>query len=130
MGKLKGDLSLTIYYIDPWEFTLLPLSVDLLINNYKDDVIYINDLEEHTDLLKQINSDVLIPVEHESRIYAWIYYVFKTKNNRKIFDVAMWGDDFSIYVNGLEIQENNVFYNIVTPFLPEDIAEYLEVEQE
>ena len=127
-GKI-GDIRLTIYYIDPWVFTLMPLDVDMLVNN-SDHIINIENLEEYVDLLKQIGSDDLIQVEHKSRLNARFYYIFKTKNNRKLFDVAMWGDDFSIYVNGLEVQENDIFYKIVVPFLPEDMVEYLEVEQE
>ena len=43
--------------------------------------------------------------------------MFKTKFNRKIFDVAMWGDEYSINVNGHEFQENDIFYSIIIPFL-------------
>jgi len=86
-------------------------------------------LEEHCDLFKQICSDILIPVEQKSRIDARFYYVFKTEKNRKIFDVAMWGHDGSIYVNGLEVQENDIFYKIVMPFLPDYMAVNLEANE-
>ena len=124
-GK-ASNLCLTIYYIDPSFLTSFPLSVELLVNSFKEDVVYVNNLERHIDLLKQLSSDVLKPVEHKSRIDARIYYIIKTQNNRKIFDVAMWGDDYSIYVNGLEVKSANIFYDIIMPFLPNDIAEYLE----
>ena len=129
-GK-TGDLSLTIYYLSPSTLTLLPVSVDMLINGYHDTKIVINGstLKEQADLFKQLNSDALIPVKYESRIDARFYYVFKTKINRKIFDVAMWGHDYSIYVNGLEVKSNDIFYDIVMPFLSDDLAANLEVNK-
>jgi hypothetical protein len=88
---------------------------------------------EHTDLLKQLSNAALIPVEPESRINARLYYVFETKKGKKILDVAMWGNDSSIYVNGLEVKENINFYDVLMPFLPEDKAkefkEYLSYGQ-
>ena len=127
-GK-ADNLSLTIYYVNPWILTLMPLDVNLLIANYADDIVYVENLKEQIDLFKQINSDALIPVEHTSRMDARVYYVFKTKHNRKIFDVAMWGDDYSIYVNGLEVKSDDIFYDIIMPFLPEHMAINLEANK-
>ena len=123
-GNLN-DLSFTIYYVSPNIFTLYPWSVDDLVRGHPI-VIDGTRLEEHIDLLKQMSNAALIPVEHETRINARIYYVFETKKGKKIFDVAMWGDDNSIYVNGLEVEENNIFYDVLMPFLPEDAAEELQ----
>ena len=55
-----------------------------------------------------------------------VYYVLESKKNGKLFDVAMWGDDDSIFVNELEVQGNSTFYDVIIPFLPEDEAEELE----
>ncbi|WP_239613523.1 hypothetical protein [Cohnella mopanensis] len=38
----------------------------------------------------------------------------------KILDVAMSGNDSSVFINGLEVKGNDFFYDIVMPFLPED----------
>ncbi len=125
-GKLN-DLSLTIYYIEPDAFTNYPLSVEDLIK-YNDGKIVVegSSLEEHVNLLKQIKNYVIIPVEHESRINARIYYVFETKKKCKIFDVSMWGSNNTIFVNGIEVKENDIFYDVIIPFLPEDVAKELE----
>ncbi|WP_422658084.1 hypothetical protein ACK8P5_20415 [Paenibacillus sp. EC2-1] len=116
------DLSLTIYYISPSNLTRSPLSVDGLINSnyvYKE-IVNGSSLEEHIDLLNQLNNHVLIPVGNKSSIDARFYYVFENKKNRKVLDVSMWGNDNSIFVNGLEIQEDDIFYDIVMPLLSED----------
>jgi len=116
-----NDITLTIYcsYI----FAHFPLSVKDLINHpatIKVDVDGVQ-LADHIDLLKQLNNIDLIPVKHKSRIDASIYYIFEDKKGRKIFDVAMWGNGDngdSIYIEGKEFKANNIFMEIIMPFLP------------
>lgn len=121
------DLSLTIYYISPSIFTLRPLSVDDLLNcnDVQKIVVSSSNLKEHMDLLNQVNHEILTPVEDKPRIDARIYYVFETKKGGKIFSVAMWGVDNSIFVNEVAVKDDDVFYNIIIPFLPEDIVKEL-----
>ncbi|WP_290369609.1 hypothetical protein [Pseudoneobacillus rhizosphaerae] len=38
----------------------------------------------------------------------------------------MWGEDNSIFVNGNEINGNEIFYDIVMPFLPTDVVKEFE----
>lgn len=123
-----NDISLTIYYVSPDTLTFLALSVDDLIN--RDDnkiVISGSDLEEHIDLFKQINNDVLIPVKKKTSVLDFrVYYVLESKKNGKLFDVAMWGEDQSIFVNEFEVKGNDIFFDVIIPFLPEDEAKKLE----
>ena len=123
------DLSLTIYYNDPLLLTSFPLSVDDLINFFDVKKIVINgsDLEEHIASFKQISEDDLVPVKSNSRINARFYYVFETGAGEKIFDVAMWGSDSSVFINGLEVNGNDLFFDIIIPFLPEDAVKDLAV---
>jgi hypothetical protein len=122
------DLSLTIYYMSPFAATRYPWSAEDLINRREENKIVINGsrLEEHIDLLNQINNNVLTPVEHKFRISAWLHYVFETKKDGKLFSVSMWGEDNSIFVNGIEIKGNEIFYDIVMPFLPTDVVKEFE----
>ena len=141
-----NDLKLTIYYKSPFTLTLFPLSVDNLVyggtaindppgkksdtNGVYDQKTIVDGirLEEYIDLLTQISSDVLTPVTQKSSINARIYYMFENKG-KKIFDVAMWGGNSegnSIFVNGVECKENEVFYDIIMPFLPENEAKELQ----
>jgi hypothetical protein len=122
-----NDISLTIYYIGPYSFTNYPYDVDDIImsHQYKT-VIDGTRLKEHIDLLKQMDNADLIPVEPDDYIDIRIYYVFETKKGKNIFDVAMWGDDRSMYVNRIEVDENDIFYDVLLLFLPDDAAEELE----
>lgn len=128
-GKLN-DISLTIYFMNPFTSTRRPLSIDDLINFNSVNKIAINGnlLEEHINLFNKVSDAALISVEKVSYLNARIYYVFETEKKGKIFDVAMWGgyDDNSIFVNGLEVKENDIFYDLIMPFLPKDAVKELE----
>ncbi len=126
--KNYDDLSLTIYYISPFILTRAPLSVDDLtsFNNVKKIVISGSDLEKHMDLFEQINKDDLIPVKNKSRVNARFYYFLETVEEGKILDVAMWGNKGSVFINGLEVKGNDIFYDIVMPFLPSDAVKEFE----
>jgi hypothetical protein len=121
------NLRLRIYYMNPSFLTMIPVSVEDLINAedggwVKKIVVDGNSLEEHIGLLKQVGNITLIPVKDKSDIDARIYYIFETNKSNKIFDVAMWGDYNSVFVNGFEVEANDIFYDLIIPFLPEDGA--------
>lgn len=120
-----NNLSLSIYYVNPYIFTLSPWSIDDLINskNVNKVVIKGRDLEEHIDLLGQINNaDLIQSNKNHPHLNVRLYYALESKKNGKILDVAMWGDNNSIFVNGLEVNGNDIFYDVIMPFLPEDVA--------
>jgi hypothetical protein len=109
-----NDLSLTIYYMNPFTLTIRALSVDDLVYGItavnelpkeKNDInglyeqkfeINSDDLEKQIDLFNQMNTVNLILEKKGSRLNARIYYVFSTKQDGNILDVAMWGynEDF------------------------------------
>jgi hypothetical protein len=123
-----GDLSLTVYYIDPLILIRAPLGVDDLLHFRDINKIVINgsNLKENIDLFKNMSKDDLIPVRNNSRLDARFYYVFETEKNRKLLDIAMWGDNNSIFVNGFEVEEDDIFYNVIIPFLPESAVKDLQ----
>lgn len=121
--KKIENLSLTIYYSSPAIFSQFPISVDSLISVYEHQKIFVpgNILIQHIDLLKRIESVTLIPVIKKSDLNARIYYVFETEEEGRLLDVAMWGNyRDSIFVNGFEVNANDIFYDAIIPFLPED----------
>ena len=140
-----NDFTLTIYYMSPFILTRAPLSVDDLVYGItavnetpreKDDknglyeqkiIIEGSRLEEHIDLLNQIKNATLIPEEKKSYVNARIYYLFETKKDGRIFDVVLWGgyDENSIFVNEVEVKENDIFYDVLRAFLPEDAVNNL-----
>ena len=128
-GKTNG-MSLTIYYKNPEILTPYPLDVCELIrlNDFKI-VVKDKELKNYINVLSQINSKVIIPVETDEKmsyVEARIYYIFKDRFGRKMFDVVMWSGQGNIFVNGIEVEECRLFYDVIIPFLPEDIADVLE----
>lgn len=127
-GKLD-ELSLTIYYMSPDILTNMPVRVKDLKENYYELKVTVSGsrLREHIDLLERVANTALTPVEEQgSDGFARLYYVFETKNNRKIFDVCMWNGKGDIFVNGVEFKAQDIFYEVIMPFLPENEAEELE----
>ena len=119
-----GDLSLTIYYMKPSILTFLPVTVDALIDWHEDQriIIYCNDLEEHIDLFKQISNKDMKPKWNKTPYKnIRLYYLLESEKNGKLFDVAMWGYDESMYVNGIEVMGGEIFYDVIIPFMPEDV---------
>ncbi len=97
-------------------------------------------LREYVDLLQQIRPEIIKIVDEpdgvNSVLDAHIYYIFKY-NEMPILDVAMWsgsknglpkwdGRWLNIYVNGVEIEADKAFYDVIMPFLPERFADQLE----
>jgi len=53
---------------------------------------------------------------------------FRNEKGQKIFDVTLWsGVDNSIIFNGLEVKENDIFYEIIKPYLPKYAVKELEI---
>jgi len=145
-----GGLRLTIYYMRPTTSTPAPVSIDELLygNNppKKKNEIYgwydykiileggSND-HENFEILKQLADLDIIPVENVSYTNARIYYVFENEKGQKIYDVAMWGYLTnsnnsayvnSVYVNGIAVEWNDTFCEVIMPFLPGKDARILE----
>lgn len=126
-GTFEG-LTLTIYYLDPMILTRTPLSIEGLIDFDIAQKFTVNssELKEHIDVLKKLQDDELKPVKKASQIDARVYYVFENDTGDIILDVAMWGEDYSIFVNGLEVEWNDIFFDLISPFLPEEAIDELE----
>jgi len=115
------EVALTIYYMSPFVLTRMPVSVSDLrdgMHEYRV-VVESSELKEHIDLLRTFTSESLISAEQRGGINARIYYVFETASGHKLIDVVMWSEHGNIIVNGYEFKRDDVFYDIIMPFLPE-----------
>jgi hypothetical protein len=126
------DISLSIFYISPFILTTFPLGVDDLMydNSTFRIVVNGNELEKSIILLKQMSGDDLILAKTRSTyMNVRLYYVFESKKNGKLLDVAMWGyggEEGGIFINGIDVKENDIFYRVVIPFMPENAVEEFE----
>ena len=126
------NLTLTIYFTEPFStFKIPPKTVHQLITYYvpENEVIVIksDELCKHIDLLKQIDSVCLKPVEEKKELHLRIYYEFLDSKTKRRYSVSMWSQQGSMGVNGVEVHEEELFYNVILPFLAENQAQELEM---
>lgn len=130
-GILPQDLRLTIYFLDPSILTRAPLSTDGLVTfpGVKTIIVDSKELEGHMALLRELDASILQPVEELSYINARLYYVFEIGDSEKILEVVINEIHGSVFVNGIEVEDNPVFYELILPFLTEEDGEILGIEQ-
>jgi len=105
---------------------LVPVSIDYLVNTRHDLKLVIDGkkLRKHNKLLKELSYVDLTPVDISAPYMdISVYYLFESKYNGKILDVAMWGITESAFVDGIEYIANDIFYDMIIPFLPKNAAE-------
>ena len=127
-GILNG-ITLTIYYMCTTIFSR-PVSEDTIKergwHEYKIEVRG-SPLEIYIDLITAMYEYVPTPVEQESPfVDIRLLYVFENERGDSLFRVSMWGLDESMYVNGVEVKESDIFYDVIIPFLPLGIVKELE----
>ena len=123
---IPKDLHLTIYYIDPTILTRYPLSVNDLVSWDGVRIIDVSydQLANHSDSLKKLDASILRPSKVEDYLNARLYYVFETDHGQ-LLDVAISHIGGHVYVNGIEVENNPVFYDIIVPFMSEDDLQIL-----
>jgi len=123
-----NDINLQIYYYSLDKLIPFPMRIDALVGGEYDYKVEVSGscLEEHIELLNRMGEVDLKPMDKGFYPCVRLYYIFETANGRKIFDVAMFGFDERILINGSEFVGNDAFYDIVIPFLPEDAVIALE----
>ena len=124
---IPEDIQLTIYYIEPWILTNRPWSTDDLVNSPdKKIVVEYEELSTQIALLSKLEPSILEPVKEETYLNARLYYVIETEAHGKILEVAVSDMGKNVFVNGIEVEHNPVFYEIIKPFLSEEDIAILE----
>lgn len=127
---LPEDLRLTIYYLSTDILTNRPLGAEDLIqcSSTQKIVVEAEELAEHKELLKKLDASILQPAKEKSYINARLYYVFEVDDSEKLLEVVVspeqlgkiYGD---VVVNGIAVEDDPVFYELIMPFLTEDAHE-------
>ncbi|MBO5175465.1 MAG: hypothetical protein J6B84_10035, partial [Eubacterium sp.] len=82
-------------------------------------------LASHWELLKELKPDILQPVQEESHINARLYYFFEVGDSEKILEVIISNIYGSVFVNGFNVENNPVFYDLILPFLEDEDRQIL-----
>ena len=135
-GNLN-DLTLIIYYLDFGALTTVPTELIRLTGGWCDlreqelrgaydhrVVVRGRNLIPHRDLINRLFATELNPKGTENVVNARLHYVFEHQEYGEIFSFiafASWPGD--VFVNGIEVEHNNIFFEVVLPFLPRHVAE-------
>lgn len=128
-GDLPEDLRLTIYYMSTAILTRYPYGIDDLVkfagSHSQTIVVEAEELAAHKELLKKLDASKLQPVQEESYINARLYYVFEVGDSEKLLEVVVTPEFLDkingyVVVNGIEVEDNEIFYELIIPFLTED----------
>lgn len=120
-GTMPEDSHLTIYYIAPYILTRAPLSIDDLKTFQEVRIITVasEELEVHWTLFKELDPSVLQPVKEKTYINARLYYVFEAGSD-SVLEVVISDIHGSVFVNGVEVENHPVFYEMIIPYLTEE----------
>ncbi len=77
-------------------------------------------LTEHIEALRELNSVGLNPVEKPSSIHAILCYAFFWED-KPILQVAFYGNNHSMFIEGIEVDYDERFTDFLRPFVSEDI---------
>ena len=123
-----GELNLRIYYMDITSLTPIPINETTLIEITSQHRLFITGerLKDYLELLEQLNGLELVPIRAQSNVDVRFLYIFETRDGKEVFRISMWGKDSSILVNGIEVENNAIFYDVIKPFLSEEILNKLE----
>lgn len=116
-----SELEMTIYYINPTVFTTVPLGADAL-KSYRDvHIITVSGekLSEQIDLLKELSADNL-QLTSSKYLDARFCFEFSNASGDVLLTFAFWGEGNSVYVNGIAVEENEIFYKLLIPYIPEE----------
>lgn len=134
-GELPEDIRLTIYCMEANLATRIPLSVEDVIRLHKyKTVVDAEKLIANQTALQKLSSAKLHPLQGDYYLNARVYYVFDIGETGKILEVAMWcyddgpGYGYGVFVNGIAVRECPVLFELIEPFLTEEIRDMLERE--
>lgn len=120
-GALPESLRLTICYIDPLILTRKPMLPEELLRDSTARIITVEaeELEKHRTLLQALTPAELTPVKQKGFLNVRLYYIFETDAG-KLLDVAFNGIHDCPFVNGIEVEDNDLFYELIDPFLTDE----------
>jgi hypothetical protein len=133
---IPDDLKLTIYYLNPALLTRAPIrTLEQLrgCSQTKCIEVYATQLEAHENLLKNLDDSDLQPLELNNDSepilgYLRLVYIMELENSEMLLEVMasdlVYGE--SILVNGFEVENNPIFYDLICPFLSEKDKQILE----
>lgn len=123
------ELRLKIYYGSPSIYTRIPLSAeDVKTASWCTTIsVSTQELSQHTELLKRLDTSVLKQSEELTYTNARMCYVFETGDGEPVLEIVFNHPSGGIFVNGMAVEFDPVFYEVIEPFMTEDFREVWQV---
>ncbi len=117
-------MQLTIYYTQVDAANPLPLANDFVKRNYEYKIIVSSFiLRDYLEQLQSIeNIEFQKPIDYDY-LNIVIYCDFH-EDDKKIFSFSLSSDSRNMLVNNLVVKNEKIFYYLIIPFLPKDVADY------
>lgn len=128
---VPSDMSLTLYNnIVPYISSDQPVTKEALIQIPINTVIDSTELSSRIAALKRIDASTLQLPESAQPQDLMVYYYIETETAGKVLEVEISGKSGTMIVNGVEVQYDPVFFELVSPYLDawEDVDEDTKTE--
>ena len=132
-GDMPEDIRLTIYYIPPDTLTRIPVTPEQLKTFTFPSVTVITvgaeELKPYWENMKKVNASNLHVVEEKTYVNARLYYVLEIGESLQLLDVVVNSTIHGgVFVNGVEVENHPVIYEIISPFLSEHDRDVLNIQ--
>lgn len=146
----QDEYRITVYFLSPYFDSRAPIPLEDLLNgtfskeNLVDpysDIIDIDDdykgpltifhlsgseTDESIRIIREkLRPEIIEPMEKSGKINARVYYILENPSGETLLDLLVYAAPDTIYMNGIEVKNNSVFYQIIYSCLGEQ-AELLE----
>jgi len=122
------DMTVSIYWLESYVLNRYPWSKNDLIER-ADNVIILqgDEIKGKLEWFKDISEKDIELLEEDQKPDARFYVLIESAEKGKLFELLMFGDSFSYFVNGHLIQWNDKIINALIPLLDEKAFSDLEL---
>ena len=122
------DMTVSIYWLESYVLNRYPWSKNDLIER-ADNVIILqgDEIKGKLEWFKDISEKDIELLEEDQKPDARFYVLIESVEKGKLFELLMFGDSFSCFVNGHRIQWTDKIINALIPLLDEKAFSDLEL---
>ena len=121
------DLRITVCFSDPRVMTRAPMTLEQLLACDFCDVFHLSGEETAASvqvLREELRPEMVEAVKPSGRMNARVYYLLETGTGDKLLELIVYAEDGTLYFNGVEVRDHEIFYRIIYPCLG-DLADEL-----
>ena len=121
------DLRITVWFSDPRVMTRVPMTLEQLLACDFCDVFHLSGEETAASvrvLREELRPEMVEAVKPSGYMNARVCYLLETGDGDKLLELIVYADSGTLYFNGVEVRDHEIFYRIIYPCLG-DLADEL-----